>query len=116
MSGVRIHHPTHKNCIMLVPHPGEFRRGLKIYNKGRKAKDYRIVLDAEGNCIVSETIWQRLQEAKAPFIILNTVENPPPQYLNMREGTYEIPATYRQLQDAIKEIAPPGVKTLIKEA
>lgn len=114
MAGIRIHHPTHKSCILLVPHPGEFRRGLRTYNKGRKPKEYRIELDSDGNCIVSETVWMRLQEAKAPFIVLNEVLDPPKQTLGFNDGTVEVPATYKQIADVVREIAPPGVKTYIR--
>lgn len=116
MSGIRIHHPTLRNCVLLVPHPGEFRRGLKVYNKGRKPKDYRIELDSEGNCIVSDTVWLRLQEARGDFIILNEVSDPPSQIVGFQEGTVEIPATYKQLNGIAREFAPPGLKTYIGRA
>lgn len=112
MPGLRIHHPTHRNCVMLVPHPGEIRSLFgKVQNKGRKPKDYRITLDAEGNCIVSEVVWKRLQEAGASFVILNEVPDPPSQSLTMQEGTYMEPAVYKEIQKAVHEVAPPGVKT-----
>ena len=77
MSGIRIHHPTKRNCALLIPHPG---------NGTRKPKTYRIVLDTEGDCIVSDTIWQRLQEARAAgwpheLIIANVVTTPPRQFV-----------------------------------
>ena len=112
MSGIRIHHPTHRNCIMLVPHPGETKNMWgKTLNKGRKPKDYRIQLDNEGNCIVSDTVWKRLQEAGASFIVLNEVPDPPAQNLSMAEGSYHEPAVYKEIAKAVHEVAPPGVKT-----
>lgn len=112
MPGLRIHHPTHRNCVMLVPHPGEIRsRFGKTLNKGRKPKDYRVVLDNDGNCIVSETVWKRLQECGASFIVLNEVPDPPNQTLSMQEGSYHQPATYKEIAKAVHEVAPAGVKT-----
>lgn len=112
MPGLRIHHPTHRNCIMLVTHPGELKsRFGKTLNKGRKPKDYRIQLDNDGNCIVSETVWKRLQEAGASFIVLNEVPDPPTQSLSMQEGSYHEPAVYKEINKIVHELAPPGVKT-----
>jgi hypothetical protein len=30
----------------------------------------------------------------------------------MQEGTFEVPAVYKQIGEAIRAIAPPGVKTV----
>lgn len=115
MPGVRIHHATLRNAVILIRHPGEIKKTFKTYNKGRKPKDYRIQLDNEGNCIVSEVVWKRLQEAGAKdFIILNEVADPPRQTLSFKEGTFEEPATYRMIGEALKEIAPPGVKAYVR--
>lgn len=75
MAGIRIHHPQLSSCILLVSHPGDPRTG-------RRAKDYPIHLDSEGDSIVSETVWRRLREADAAgqrhgFIVLNEVPDPP---------------------------------------
>lgn len=116
MSGLRIHYtgePRLSNCTLRIPHPGEIRRGLRRINKGRKAKDYHIRLDDEGNCIVSETVWKRLQEVNAPFIILNEVRNPPAITIGMQEGEFDVPAEFRYLDGIAQEFAPPGVRTFI---
>jgi hypothetical protein len=97
---------------MLVPHPGEIKTMFgRTLNKGRKPKDYRIQLDSDGNCIVSEIVWKRLQEAGASFIVLNEVPDPPDQFLSMDEGSYHEPAVYKEIAKAVHEVAPPGVKT-----
>jgi hypothetical protein len=115
MPGVRIHHATHINCTILIEHPGEVKSLFRTRNKGRKPKEYHIKLDNEGNCIVSETIWQRLQEAGVKnFIVLNEVADPPIQYAGLQDGTFVTPAMYKQIGDAIREVAPPGVKTYIR--
>lgn len=113
MSGIRIHHIELRNCTLLVPHPGEIKSFLRKKNRGRKSKDYHINLDHDGNCIVSETVWNRLLETKVPnFIILNEVQNPPTLNIGMQEGTFETPAVYKQIGEAIRAIAPPGVRTV----
>lgn len=116
MSGIRIHHIELRNCVFLVQHPGEIKSFLRTKNKGRKAKEYHIRLDNDGNCIVSETVWMRIQEAGSgdKFIVLNEVVDPPTLTVGMQEGTFETPAMYKEIEGAMKEIAPPGVRTYIR--
>jgi hypothetical protein len=71
MSGLRIHHPTLRGCKLIVEHP---------------RKPYHIRIDDDGFCIVSETIWVRLQEAavangQPQFTLVNEVLEPPVQTL-----------------------------------
>lgn len=107
MAGIRIHHPTLRNCKLLVKHPGNPLTG-------RKAKDYHITIDAEGDTIVSETVWMRLQEAKkegfdGEFIVLNEVPDPPTLVLSNRSQAEQL-RTFRIDEDRVlREIAPPGV-------
>lgn len=116
MSGLRIHHTSHRNCTIIVEHPGEIKSFLKTKNKGRKAKDYHIRLDNEGNCIVSEVIWKRLQETgEDGFIVLNEVQDPPVQYAGFILGTVETPPIYKKIEGALREIVPRGVVTYIGE-
>lgn len=102
MPGVRIHHPELRDCTLLVPHPGD-------PETGRRPKDYHIRLDSNGDCIVSETIWQRLKEARDSglsthdFIVMNEVKNPPDLKLGFT-GPVVQRRTYKQMGDAIKEI------------
>ena len=113
MPGVRIHHPTMKNCTLLIPHPGDPKTG-------RAPKDYHIKLDSDGDCIVSETVLQRLLEARRSglslhdFVILNEVKDPPTQGVGFQEGTFRSPAMYKQVKDAIEAIAPPGIKVYVR--
>jgi hypothetical protein len=61
--GIRLHHPTERDCIWLVRHP---------------RKDYWLRLDGAGDVIVSTTIYERLKEvALAGLIFLNEVKAPP---------------------------------------
>lgn len=119
MAGIRIHHPSLTNCTLLVGHPGKGKR---------KAKDYHIHLDSDGNSIVSETVWQRLQEAKQSgksphaFIVLNEVPDPPDILVGDTGATADIPvfrqAPSGEVEDAellsiAQTFAPRGVKPRI---
>jgi hypothetical protein len=103
MSGVRIHHPTLRDCTLIVPHPG---------GDGRNPKDYHVRLDANGDCIVSETVWFRLEEARLSgvspheFIVLNEVLNPPS--INVNDGSFLNKAVYRQVAEEVKKVRPNG--------
>jgi hypothetical protein len=77
MAGIRIQHIARKDCVLVVPHPGDPRTG-------RRPKDYFVTLDADGCAIVSETVWKRLQESVAAFphpnnhwVVINEVLAPP---------------------------------------
>lgn len=98
MSGVRIHHPTLRACKLLVPHP---------------RKDYHLTLDADGNTIVSETVWRRLQEAAHTghgFIVLNEVPDPPDIVIGR---DYDTVRTFRLIDKAMQELAPQGTTVRI---
>jgi len=110
--GIRIHHPILANCTLMIPHPGEERVG----QPNRPPKDYTIRLDENGDCIVSETIWMRLTQARdsglSPhdFTVVNTVANPPAQGIGQGGVSEQHKKMYKQIEDAIQEIAPPGIK------
>lgn len=95
-TGLRIHHPTLTNGTLKVPG----RTGPD----GRQ-KIYWVRIDSEGDCIVSETVWERLQQAEAAgaqhgFIVLNEVENPPAQTIN-GENDPRFSDSYVQVGDQI---------------
>lgn len=110
MSGLRIHHPTLRNCVLIVPHPGDPRTG-------RRSKNYEIHIDNEGDAIVSNTVWGRLMEArqsglsKHDFILMNTVLHPPTQGIGINTGVFETERKkiYKQILDVAQEFAPDGI-------
>ena len=120
MPGIRIHHPLLRSCVCIVPHPGDRRTG-------RRAKDYPITLDDDGNCIVSEVVWRRLQEARKSqlsthnFIVLNAVENPPPIGIGWGPEKAQMIPTYREEHNhlvaaarrAAQRLAPKGIRPRI---
>ena len=109
MPGIRIHHPTLRACTLLVPHPG---------GGDRKAKDYHIRLDGHGNAIVSETVWERLQEARRngysdhQLLILNDVPHPPT--LRISADVVDEQRMFRQIRAAVRELAPRGTNVRIE--
>lgn len=130
MAGVRIMHPTLRGVTLLIEHPGD---GV------RRAKDYHLRLDSEGQVTVSETVWARIREAEVAgqweerFVLVGEVLNPPPLSLASPGGLIEVGRFYRQekgrrgaLRDAtteqINEIkrainasAPRGVRGRVEE-
>jgi hypothetical protein len=106
MSGLRIHHTGGlRNCVLIVPHPGNA--------SGRKPKDYHVHIDNDGDAMVSETVWARLEEARGSglsphgFILLNTVLHPPTQIFGW--GQTEEKKIYKQISDVAQGFAPNGV-------
>lgn len=114
MSGVRIHHPMLRSCVLLVPHPG---------SDLRSPKEYHIHLDADGNSIVSSTVWSRLMEARSlglsphEFVVMNEVPAPPTLLVSKKTGV-AVSRVYRQRPDGIsttglmeiaQQFAPKGI-------
>ena len=92
MSGLRIHHPTMANCTLLIRHPG---------GPDRTAKDYPVHLDADGYSIVSDRVWQRLQEASpGEFLLVNEVKDPPTLVIG---GAGRPSRTFRRAPDGISD-------------
>lgn len=76
MSGVRLHHPSKRDCTIEIPHPGRpTPHGPKLY---------RLTFDSDGDTIVSTTVLARVLEAFAclqlapTFLVCNEVKDPPP--------------------------------------
>ena len=92
MPGLRLHHPTLYDTVLMVPHPG----GGTI---NRLPKDYKITLDNNGDTIVSKTVWEGLKECKGygfdhQLVYVNEIDNPPPQGVGFQPLT-ELPNVER---------------------
>lgn len=125
MSGLRIHHPTVRDGVLVIEHPGDSIIGMK-------PKDLLIHFDGEGNSIVSEGVWERLKEATAgapvPIMILNEVGNPPTIKLIAGDLDGELPRrrVFRQQPDGTigddalvavaQQFAPRGITPRITSA
>jgi hypothetical protein len=112
MSGLRIHHAGGlTNCVLIVPHPGN--------TQGRKPKDYHVHIDNEGDAMVSETVWKRLEECRASglsdhkFILMNTVLRPPTIGIGVNTDNGQVDQerkrVYKQINDVAQQFAPNGV-------
>lgn len=92
MPGLRLRHPTEKGTELIVPHPGG---GVVCPGP----KDYHIRLDSEGYVIVSETVYEGLQECAAfgfdhQLVFVNEIDNPPAQGVGFLPPT-SLPDTKR---------------------
>jgi len=129
MAGVRIMHPSLRGVTLLIEHPG---------GGERKAKDYHLRLDADGQVTVSETVWSRIREAEVAgewgerFVLVGEVLDPPPLNLASPGGRIEVARFYRQdkgrrgalrdatteqvneIKRAINESTPRGVRARVE--
>lgn len=122
MSGLRIHHTSVTDATLIVRHPGGGKG-----NPNRKPKDYYVHLDSNGDTIVSETVWQRLQQAfrgqTLPFVVLNEVPDPPDLIVGDPNAGQRFERAFRldqdgevrdsDLQSIAQSFAPRGVRPRI---
>lgn len=116
MAGVRIHHPTLRSCTFIIWEAEHTSTGSQ--GGIRKAKKRPLMIDDNGDTVVSETVWRRLEEAYAAgrtqerFIVLNEVPDPPKlQIGNVSSSNEPMPTFEAQVGDAIRQIAP-GVSSV----
>lgn len=78
MAGVRIHHHSERNRVLRIENYG---RLIRQSDGLMRPKLYHVALDDLGNAIVSETVWERIQQAGFgnEFLIMNEVARPPGQ-------------------------------------
>lgn len=121
--GLRIHHPTARSVILLVPVPA------KSPEWGGVPKDLHVHLDENGDSIVSEGVWNELLRARASglsahdFIVLNEVPDPPTIVAGPGMKKPEFKHTVKEqapgsiydseLQAIAQQFAPKGVKARI---
>lgn len=80
-------------------------------------KDYFVHLDGEGTSIVSETVWANLEDARIihgvqhGLVAVNVVASPPPLSVDMDPP--ELRKTVRVEKEAIRSIAPTGVRATV---
>lgn len=104
-TGLCIYHPTLRNAKLMLHHPGNKQTG-------RKPKDYPIQIDSEGKALVSETVWMRLQQAKASgasrhdFVVLSEVKDPPTQSVSWVDNPQQEQRIFKQVGAALQEIFP----------
>ena len=109
MAGIRLHHPKLRSCTYMLWEPGH--RDPTAQGGWRRPKLRPLLIDENGDTIVSKTVWDRLQAAVAAgrivqeFMFLNDVASPPNLIVGNRSPTIT-PMYERQVSDAIRQIAP----------
>lgn len=66
MPGIRIQHPSLRNCTYTLIHYGRPLKTIihcRVCGLEHHHKTYHLALDSAGEVIVSETVYQRLKEA-----------------------------------------------------
>lgn len=87
-NGIRLHHPVERDCIWLVRHP---------------RKNYYLRLDADGDVIVSTTVYERLKQVGlAGLIYLNVVAEPPTLIIGDASQLMDV-AVYNPLVEQVEE-------------
>ena len=97
MSGLRLRHATMRSGMGLIQDP----RPLEPYFCPRCAqtnprmathtfKTHHLTIDSEGYCIVSQRVWERMQQMPdaGGFTFINIASDPPPQ--GIRQGTFTL--------------------------
>ena len=108
---VRIHHPTVRSTTFWLHEEGGVTpEGVRRFPKSRP-----LDLDADGNTIVVDGVWQRICEGAAAgrlineFIVLNEVKDPPDQRVRVGvplDHGELMPQVEQRIADAIRAIAP----------
>lgn len=86
MAGIRLHHPTLRGGVYIVKHLRRYPVPLicPTCKETHFQKTYHLNLDAEGFCIVSPVVLERLKEVGlAGLEVMNEVKRPPPITLNI---------------------------------
>ena len=99
MPGVRIQHPTERNCTFTLVEPTVPYRGepidCSVCHTVHTFKTWHIKLDESGAGIVSPEVIERLWRIPLnPFQIANEVEKPPEQKLFL--PTLRVPVTVKE--------------------
>ena len=87
MPGVRIQHPSLRNCTYTLIHEGRPLRAAircSVCGLTHHHKTYHLALDGAGEVVVSEAVFERLKEAGLDELRpLGGVRNPEPQRIVM---------------------------------
>lgn len=117
MAGVRIHHPTLRHALLAVPSTRPFAapKWCSQCSETHQTKHYHVVLDGDGDAIVSTTVWERIRQIGShPFLVMNEVDNPPEVQVGFhRDRQREERRVVKQIGDAIHDLAPPGTRVTI---
>lgn len=117
MPGVRIHHPTLRHAMLAIPTTREYGKPLhcRRCDEPHTVKHYHVIIDSDGNAIVSEVVWARLREIGThDFIVLNEVAKPPTQRVGMDSRRQrDDRRMVKQVGEALEDMAPRGTTVTI---
>lgn len=94
MPGIKLHHPELRNCTYTLIHEGRpltaphlcWVCGMTHFHK-----TYHLMLDSAGDITVSETVFQRLEEAGLDELQPKTEERKPPRMVVGMNGNGKRP-------------------------
>ena len=113
MGAIRLRHPIERDVNFTVVHHRRYRTPLacQVCGEIHVFKTYHLRLDSQGECVVSDVIWERLAELEGlPLRKVGTEAHPRPQVIrppmagtqpeNVRERTtLFVP---RSMRDAVE--------------
>lgn len=93
MPGIRLHHPTLRNCVVALESVRPYKQPFQCPLCGRTHlfKTVHLTLDDSGDVIVSKHAFEKdIKDVPGlPFTIENEVTKPPPMILTLNGQRYE---------------------------
>ena len=91
MSGIRLHHPSLRSCTYTLIHEGRPMHtpvSCGVCGMRHHHKTYHLGLDAIGDVVVSETVYERIKEAGLDELkVMTEVKKPDPMRVDMNGST-----------------------------
>jgi hypothetical protein len=100
MPGVRLHHPTLRNCTYTVVHLGRpYQQPINcgVCLQTHMHKTYHLGLNNDGDVIVSEVIYERLKQVGLDELKdMGIVQDPPPLVVGIGGGPVDTTVISRE--------------------
>jgi hypothetical protein len=100
MPGVRLHHPSLRNCTYTLIHEGRPLTAPHMCNLCKQThfhKTYHLGLDQLGDVVVSETIYERIKEAGLDELqATKEILSPDPQRIDMSKPQEQLTIVSRE--------------------
>lgn len=109
MPGIRIHHPTLRSCTFLMWDDAHID---PVTGDHVPVKCRPLLIDQDGNTIVSQKVWRRLVESgktrgvNNEFIFVNEVRDPPRLLVSNRLPGKPVPTFEQEVRKALRQIVP----------
>jgi hypothetical protein len=114
---VRLRHSTYRNVNFTVIHHRRYTVPMlcPVCGELHVFKTYHLRLDAQGETVVSDVIWERLAELeKLPLRKVGKEAHPQPQSLTVGPGLAAPPP--ETLREPTIGFVPPSMKVAVEEA